>query len=92
MSTIQTTTRYGVGLAIALWVLTIILVGLFDLSTITGNALILLSWVLLPVSVASNATVEPTCEKLQAVLYTLGSAIPLLGIVPASIYLGTTSQ
>jgi len=45
-------------------------------------------WVFLPVAVGTNAVMNVQCPKQRAVLYTLGSAIPLFGVIPASVYLG----
>ena len=92
MSTFRSTTRYAVVSSIGLWVLTVVLVGFSALSTTALDTLLLLSWMFLPLSVGINATAEPTCEKRQAVLYTLGSTIPLLGLIPASVYLGKTGS
>ena len=75
---------------IILWVLLFFVVGQTGGSHPAVVPAVVAAWVLLPVSVGMNATLEPRCSKRYAVLYTLGCAVPLFGIVPASVYLGYT--
>lgn len=88
--TLATASLAGILLGIGLWVAVFFVVGLTGGTHPAITTMTVAAWVLLPTSVGVNATLEPQCPKRYAVLYALGGAVPLFGIVPASAYLGYT--
>ncbi len=83
---------FGIVVGLSLWVGLFILLGVSELPAAGVDALIIGAWVLLPASVATHGVVEPQCSKRRVVLYSLLSAVPLLGVIPASVYLGLMKQ
>ena len=86
--TLTTASLVRIITGIALWIVLFFVTGLGGGGHPAVVPATVTAWVLLPVSVGINATLEPQCPKRYAVLYTLACTIPLFGIVPASTYLG----
>jgi hypothetical protein len=84
--------RLAVAVGIGVWILTILTVGMADLGSSIERGLVLGAWVALPATVALSTAIEPTCNKRQAIIFTLGSGIPIIGVIPASVYLGTLNH
>lgn len=88
--TLATASLAGIIIGIALWVVLFFVIGLSGGDHAAVVPAIVTAWVLLPISVGVNATLEPRCPKRYAVLYALGCTLPLFSIVPASAYLAYT--
>jgi hypothetical protein len=86
--TLATASLAGIIFGIILWVVLFFVVGLTNGGHAALLPAVMAAWVLLPVSVGVNATLQPRCPKRYAVIYTLACTVPLFGIVPAATYLG----
>jgi hypothetical protein len=84
---LKTLSVFGIVIGLLLWVGLFLKLGLFEPGS-ASTALLVLAWICLPASVATHGVLEPRVSKRRVVAYSLTSAVPLFGVIPASIYLG----
>lgn len=82
----------AVSVGIALWAALFAVVAIFPAESPVPEYVALTAWVALPVAVGVAVLSDAECDKQTAVIYTLSSAVPLLGIIPASMYLGSLAN
>lgn len=88
---LSTLSMFGIITGLCLWVGLFLVIGVVE-SAIVVDGLLIGTWVLLPISVGTHGVVNPRCSKQRAVQYALGSAFPVFGAIPASVYLGLTQR